>query len=350
MQQVMQRVCLLTLVVCAAASSVFAADAQRSYVSGNFFMDIDGVKCGFIRGIAGGGVSAEVINEPTGSSYFVKKHIGQPKYENVSVQVGFSMTKAVYEWIKQMWSAGYQRKNCAITALDYNLTPKLMMQYANCLLAEVTIPACDGSSKVPEYMSLTIAPEISRQVTPPAGDGKAYGEYGKNEQKVWLPSNFVLQIDGLDCTKVNKIDSFTVTCTSVTDDIGAARDYLKEPGKLEFPNLRITLADVTADTWRKWFDEFVVKGNNGETNEKNGTLVLLQPNQDRAKPLCTIILHNLGIYKLERDKQQANADQIKRVTAELYCERMEFQYLPGVKADSGDSPKDPAVAMRPADR
>jgi len=339
------------MIICAASSTAFAGgDVQRTYVSGNFFMDLDGVKCGFIKSIAGGGISAEVIEEPAGPSYFVKKHIGQPKYENVYMEVGFSMTKSVYEWIRQMWSMNYQRKNCAITALDYTLTPKVMMQYANCLLTEVTIPACDGSSKEPRYMSLTIAPQYSRQVTPLASDGKAYGEYGKFEQKIWGPANFVLQIDGLDCTHVNKIESFTVKCTTVTDDIGDARDALKTPGKLDFPNLTISLADVTADTWRKWFDDFVVKGNNGETNEKNGTLVFLPPNLDKTKPLCTITLHNLGIFKLERDKQQANADQIKRVTAELYCERMEFAYGPNVTADSGDSPKEPAVAMRPADR
>ncbi len=350
MRQVIFRLCLLILIICAALSTAFAADAKRSYVSGNFFMELDGVKCGFIRSIAGGGVSAEVINELGGPNYFIKKHVGQPIYLPFTMDVGFSMTKGVYEWIRQMWSMNLQRRNCAITSLDYNLTPKVTMQYSNCLLTEVTIPACDGASKEPAYMSFTIAPELARQVTPAQTNSKAYGEYGKNEQKMWLPSNFVLQIDGLDCTKVNKIDSFTVKWGAITDDIGAARDYLKTPGKLDFPNLKISLADITADTWRKWFDEFVVKGNNGETNEKNGTLLLLPPNGDRTKPLCTIILHNLGIYKLEREKAQVGADQIKRVTAELYCERMEFLYGPNTIADSGDESKEPAVAMRPADR
>ena len=56
-------------------------------------------------------------------------------------------------------------------------------------------------------------------------------------QKQFLPSNFRLEIDGLDCTKVSKIDSFTVKQPIQTDDIGDKRDYKKEPGKLEFPNL-----------------------------------------------------------------------------------------------------------------
>ena len=51
----------------------------RRYEAGNFFFELDGVKCGFIKSVEGGGVSAEVINEPVGPNYYVKKHIGQPK-------------------------------------------------------------------------------------------------------------------------------------------------------------------------------------------------------------------------------------------------------------------------------
>jgi hypothetical protein len=38
---------------------------------------------------------------------------------------------------------------------------------------------------------------------------------------------------------------------------------------------------------------------------------------------------NLGIFKLAPEKQEANSDQIRRVVAELYCERMELHIPPG---------------------
>jgi hypothetical protein len=299
--------------------------AERSYVSGNFFFELGTVKCGFVKSIDGGAISAEVINEPAGPSYFVKKHIGQPKYEEITMQIGFSMTKGIYEWIQQSWRMSYERKDGAITALDFTLTPKSTRRFTMALITETGIPACDGGSKEPAYMTLKFAPETIRYEKA-SGGKKDYGMYGKNEQKVWLPSNFQLQIDGLSCARVNKIDAFTVKQTTITDDIGEARDYMREPGKLEFPNLKITMAEVDAQSWIDWHHDFVIVGNNDETKEKGGSLMFLAPNQDKGKPLCTINFFNLGIFKIVPDKAEANADQIKRVTAELYCERMEFAY------------------------
>lgn len=294
--------------------------ADRSYVAGNFMFELQGVKCGFIKSVEGGAISAEVINESVGPDYFVKKHIGQPKYEDFTMQIGFSMTKAVYEWIQASWKQNYMRKDGAIIAADFNLNAKSQRDFFHALITETTVPACDGSSKDPAYMTLKFAPEYTRVTK---ASGKASGEFGKYEQKLWLPQNFRLAIDGLDCTRVNKIDAWTVKQTAVTDDIGDARDYAKEPGKLEFPNLKISVAEVTSETWRAWHEDFVIKGNNGEDKEKGGTLEFLSPN--RQDVLLTIKFFNIGIFKCTNDKAEANADTVKRVSAEVYFERAEIQ-------------------------
>ena len=36
----------------------------RSYVAGSFMLVLDGVKCGFVKSIDGGAVTAEVVTEP----------------------------------------------------------------------------------------------------------------------------------------------------------------------------------------------------------------------------------------------------------------------------------------------
>ena len=73
----------------------------------------------------------------------------------------------------------------------------------------------------------------------------------------------------------------------------------------------------TADTWRTWFQRFVIDGHSGATDEKSGSLSFL--NANLATVLATINFHNLGIFRLEN----APADP-GRVVAELYCERMEL--------------------------
>lgn len=322
--------CLLACALLCAAGRVFAA-ADRSFVSGNFALALDNVNCGFVKSVAGGGISAVVINEPAGPDYLVKKHIGQPRYEDFSMEIGFSMTKGIYDWIAASWSGNYLRKTGTLTACDYEMKPTSEREFVNALITETTIPACDGASKEPAYLTVKFAPEYTRKVAPgtsrPAADNKV-------EQKMWLPANFVLQIDGLDCRGVTKVDSFTVKQTAVTDDIGDARDYAKEPGKLDFPNLRITLTENSAAAWEKWHEDFVIIGNNDEGFEKNGCLIFLSPN--RKNEIARIELKNLGIFKLDQMKGEANADHVRRVTVELYCEKMVFSY--GTKPYSGSPP------------
>jgi phage tail-like protein len=301
----------------------------RSFATRNSALQLDGVSSGFVKAVAGGDISAEVISEPMGSYAFVKKHIGPPKYEDFELQVGFGMSTTFYDWISAAWNQNYQRKSGAIISTDFDLTPISERQFENALITETTIPALDASSKDAAYLTVKFSPEYTRNAKPTGTVGKLTAD----KQKAFVPSNFRIEIDGLDCSKVNKVDALTVRQTVSTDVIGDARGYLKEPAKLEFPDLKITLAESTAKTWDTWFDDFVVKGNNGEANEKSGALVLLTP--DRKTELARVTLHNLGIFALRR-RQVANDETMQRVTAELYCEQMELQVgaaAPAVKTE-----------------
>jgi hypothetical protein len=310
---------IVALTLLCSLSPASAAERQRSYVSGNFFLTLNGVKTGVIKSVDGGGISAEVINEPQGPNYFTKKRIGQPKYEDFAIQVGFSNGKQLYDWIQQTWNMARPRVSGSIISADYNWDAKSERQFTNALLTETTIPAMDGTSKEPAYITLKFAPEFIRSVK---ASGKLTAE--KMEQKIFLPSNFRLQIDGLDCSKVTKIESFTVKQGVASKDIGSARDSQKEPGKLEFPNLKITIAETAAQSFIDWHENFVIKGNNNDSKEKNGSLTLLSTN--RQTEFAKIEFFNMGIFRIQPDKAQANADQIKRLTVELYVEKMTFQY------------------------
>jgi phage tail-like protein len=297
--------------------------ANRSYTSGRFLLDLDGVRCGLIESLEGGNVSAEVISERVGPDYFVKKHIGQPKYEDFSIRIGLSMENKVYDWIVASWKANYQRKDGSVVVADHKGNAKAIREFYNAVITETTIPAMDASSKEAAFMTLKFSPEFTR-FKKASGKVNDSLEKGKHGQKKWLPANFRLEIDGLDCTKVRKVDSFTVKKTAVSDDIGVARDQVREPGKLEFPNLRITLPESIAQSWFGWHEDFVIKGNCGDDKEKNGALTFLAPTL--KDELARVHFYHLGIFRISADKPERQASQIGRVVAELYCERMEFVY------------------------
>jgi phage tail-like protein len=291
----------------------------RNYVSGNYYLNLDGVKCGFLQSVDGGAVSADVVSEPVGPDFYVRKHLGPPRYEEFILQFGLSLAQPLYDWIAAACTNQYQRRNGTIITTDQRLEARSQREFYNALISEITFPDIDASSRQPGYLTLKFAPEYTRYSK---ASGKVDGP-ARPAPKAWLPANFRLEIAGLDCTKVNKIDTFTIKQSTTSDDIGDARDKLREPGKLEFPNLRITLAEVAAQSWIDWHEDFVIKGNNDSTKERTGSLILLSPNVQQE--LARINFYNLGIFRLAPTRSEANADQIKRVTAELYCERMEFQ-------------------------
>jgi phage tail-like protein len=289
----------------------------RSFVAGRFAFQLDGQVCGFLNSVRGGNVSADVITEPADRSGFAKKHIGLPKYEEFAVQFGFAMANELYDWISASWDRKYARKNGAVVSTDNKLAPVAEVQFTNALLTETTIPALDASSKEAAYLTVKFAPEYTRAGKP----STKLGKLATDKQKVFTAANFKVEIDGLDCSRVNKVDAFTIRQVVVPANVGEARATVRKPGNVEFPNLTITFAEATAKTWNAWFEDFVIKGNNGDGAEKSGAVVLLSA--DLKKELARITLHNVGICALRR--QPVSDTAVRRVTAELYCERMELK-------------------------
>jgi hypothetical protein len=112
--------------------------------------------------------------------------------------------------------------------------------------------------------------------------------------------------------------------TILLEEIGEERELLRVPSRVEFPNLRATLSESGAQSWLEWHDKFVIKRNNDDSQERNGRLSLLAPNlQDE---LAVVRFFNLGIFRIASQKFEATKDQIKRIVADLYCERMELQF------------------------
>jgi T4-like virus tail tube protein gp19 len=286
---------------------------DRTAVVGSFQLMLDGTRIGLLKSVDGGSAVAGVVTEKADSSLIPKKHLGSISYSPLVVQVGLAIGPALFDWINASWTGKAQRKDGSIITADYNLTAISQRDFFHAFVTETTIPALDGASKDPAYLTVTLAPEYTRDSKP---SGKVAGESVK--QKLWVSSNFRVTIDGLDCTRVMRVDALTVKQAVVRDDRAGI-----VPAQLEFPNLKITLSQVGSETWFAWFDGFVIKGNNDESKEKNGSIALLSP--DLKDELLRVDLFNLGIFAIGPEKAEANSDRVATVTAQLYCERMELR-------------------------
>jgi len=97
----------------------------------------------------------------------------------------------------------------------------------------------------------------------------------------------------------------------------------QQPAGLDAPNLKVTIPETDGASWRSWFNKFVVDGNNGTENEKNGQLDLVSRS---GKTLATLKLQNLGIFRLTPTPADGHDAQVARLTAEMYCERIDFNF------------------------
>lgn len=279
-----------------------------------YALELDGQFAGFLKGFEGGDAVGEVVPEQLGADGVRHKHIGNVKYEDIVLAFGADMPASIYDWIAGTLARNYARRDGAIVGSDVSGQTYSRMEFSRAMIREITFPALDASSKNAALIRATLAPEFTR---PQPVGGVIPSTASK--AKPWLVQNYRLQIDGLDCTKVNSIDALTIDYDLESGAVGEFRDYVKTPNVPNIPNLAFTIAQSGADSLVAWHEDFVIKRNNSAQNEKNGTLQFLAANVRDV--LFTLTFQNLGIFKLKRVKDSGS---ISRLRAEMYCEAIGF--------------------------
>jgi hypothetical protein len=291
-----------------------AAD-KRSYSAGHFMLSLDGEPA-VLKDFDGGNIKGEVVTVNMGPENLAMKHLATVKYEPFTVNIGMSMGKALYEWIKASLDKAHIRKTGYVVAGSYDYKAQGYRHFSEALITEITLPAFDAASKDGGYFTVKFQPE---KIEYQKGDDADLKGVVNGKQKRWLPANFRLKLGNLDCSKVSKIDAITIKQSTVTDDVGEMRTAEVIPGKLEIPNLKITLSSVTAQTWIDWHKSFVIDGKCSQGDELSGAIEFLSPD---GASMGSLDLFQCGIFSLQQEKLEANKDAVSRMVAEVYCERM----------------------------
>jgi hypothetical protein len=300
-----------------------AMPLQRAFAAGHFMLELDGADAGWLASADGGQAVADVVEEKPGADQVVHKHLANVKYTDIQLGFGAGASKTLYDWIADTLGRKYLRKNGALVTADFDFKERERLTFTGALISHIDFPVLDASSKDTAKMTLGLAPEQTKRAK---GSGaKLAGQVGAKAAK-WASANFRLQIDGLDCTGVSRIDSISIRSVVAENAVGELREVEKEPSHLEISDLMITLSEAKAETFYDWHEDFVIKGNNGEDKEKSGTLELLSPTKD---VLFTLSFSGLGIYKVAPMAQPAGVEAVRRVTASMYCEQVGFTPGPG---------------------
>ncbi len=291
---------------------------RPAYSAGHFSLEIGGQTAGYLKSIEGGGVKAEVVETQQPGETFANKHITGVLFEEVSIQVDLSLDPLFYQWISDTLKRKKARRDISVVSVDSSYKVRGREDFTNALITEITFPACDGASKEPAYLTVKFAPENVRFTK---GDGSKLKGPVTTKKKKWLSSNFRLQIDGLDCSRVTNIAPFTIQQLVAADDIGAGREREKQPVRLEFGDLIISSLETGAQTFMDWQEDFLIKGNCGDEMEKSGTLTYLAPDQSE---MGAISFSHLGIFRFALARRDDSSDLPRRVEAGLYVEQVEL--------------------------
>lgn len=300
------------------------SNPSRAYSAAHFVLELDGNNVmGVIRSVDGGGVKSEIMTYQMGNNHDLWRQIGKPKYEDLKIEFGMSMSKDFYTWIQAFFRGEVVRKNGAILAGDFHYKERARREFQEALISEITFPKLDGSDKNACYMTATIAPETLRFAK---GTGKDLQTViGKMTQKLWTSANFELRIDGLEsaCRRVTKIDSFTIKQQVHEDHAGNLRDAIRVPGILEFPNLTFYVPESDAQPFIEHYTKYGIKGELQAAARHTGSIVC---RDHAANELCTVSLQGVDIANIAPEKHDSSSEDIKQVKVELAVESMSFQY------------------------
>lgn len=315
------RVLLVFVVSMMAWSDASAQSVKRSYSAGNFALELDGVQVGMVTNLEGGSAFGGVVKEE-GEEIFVKKHLGFPGYHEINFEIGAGMAQTVYNWIDQSLQGKASPMNGALLNISLNGSILSRLEFTRAQITEVTIPAADATSKTLTRILIGLTPEQTSLVKSPGGSSKLSSRVGKTS----FTGNFRLSIEGVNTTRVSKVDALTIKLPFRSNTQGECLhcEGIQAPPPIDFPNVVITLSQTGAESIESWFQNFVINGENGDSAEKTGELSFLS--SDLSTAVFTIKFNHLGIFELIPVNE---ADAIPRLVAAMYCESMTFSSSSG---------------------
>ena len=131
-----------------------------------------------------------MIREPVNEFGIIRKHLGNVKYGDISINCGTNMTPPTYAWISSFLARNPQIRSGAILAADAHLVFRSQVTFLNAMLTEVQFPELDSTSRDPAYLSLKFNPETTRNDPPSFPTLSTKG----SKNKAWLAGNFRVKL------------------------------------------------------------------------------------------------------------------------------------------------------------
>jgi hypothetical protein len=258
------------------------------------------------------------------------RQLAKPKFENIKLQMGMGMSEPFYKWIEEFFTGKGTRKNGAIVAADFYYKERARREFSEALIAELTFPALNATDKNTAYMTVALA--VEDIVFKKGDEGKELKmNKGYDTQKDWKACNFTFSLDGFAeaCSRVTKIESFTVKQNILEYAAGGRRTLAKSPSVMEFPTISFSLPEIDAQPLLDHFKKRAVGGEvpgrlHGQIDTFDNAL-----GTKSAQSHFMLEFFNADITNAQPDKSDAGSEEMKQIKFDLYTESMKFTYING---------------------
>jgi phage tail-like protein len=296
----------------------------RTYAAAHFALELDGKdEVGVFKSIEGGSIKTDVMTYQNGTSFDRWRQLGKPKFEDLKLQVGMSMSGPFYSWISGFIEKKPERKTGAILAADFYYVERARREFKEALIKELVFPKLEGKDASAVYMTVAIAVE---DIVFAKGSGKKLSTpSGFERQKVWTGNNFRFRLDGFEaaCQNVSKVDSFTIKQEIIEYHGGGFRAPIKTPSQVEYPNIAFYVPETDAPAF---VEHFKKRGIQGQVPGRLTGMIQTFDNSPQKQTLFTLSFEGADIMAVTPDKSDASSDEIKQMKVEIYAERMTFKY------------------------
>jgi hypothetical protein len=285
-----------------------------------FDFAIDGWRnTAYIKSVEGGYPKLNTIEEQVGSDNLFIKHASTVEIDPISIEMGMQTGTEVIEWLQASWRKDFSRKSGMITHANFNKKALVEHHFRDALITEAAFPTLDASAKEGAFLRFKIQPEA---VELKAASAHTVQQNVSPKQKMWLPNSFSFKLDGLDVSKVAKIEGFTVKQGVKALYVGGQRFPQYEPTKITFPDLSVHISQIYAGSIMDWYQSFVMHGRRDPKEEKSGAIEFLAP--DHKTVIYRIKLSNVGIKGCIIEKAGSADAQTKKIKFDLYVGKMDI--------------------------
>lgn len=299
------------------------AVTPNAYAGQRFALEIDGAPAGYLRRFAGLDWEADIVTRQLGGTAITKKNVAAVRLAPGRLSVPSAMGQPVFEWIKaslaQVDKPGRATRSGLLRIADFNGNVRSALSFSDALLTEFAVPAMDASSNQPGFFELAFQAERADWIKP-----AATGLPNVTTRKAWISSNFKVQIGGLPCARVARVEPFTWRCALASDPLAASRIAAPRAIVPTVPDITLSISMADYAPWfeaaRRWF----VEGKRLDADEMSGRITLLGPTMRDSDVIGAIEFSGLGFKRLALPDFVTGSEAVARFTVELYVESMKF--------------------------